>query len=355
MELILSHQSALECLRLFPARRHRGITRTRSDAHVSGASSAAIMRHLCRSGCGSVSTPVHLFATSAEARCRCLGTRWHVHETPLPRESFWRAGEGTLSPCPELCFVQLAETLPFPRLLEVGFELCGGYAKRPDAPGGFIKRPSVSTISLMKSFLSSCGPLRGKEQAARAARYLAEGSASPMETAAYLLLCLPERYGGHGLPRARMNCRIDIDKRKRATTSKGHYRCDLLWPQTGLAVEYDSDLCHTGSDRIAADAHRRVELAYLGIETITMTRQQIFNRAKTERLANTVAKKLGVRKRKRADWTREQTTLRAHLLDFSSTYDPASTVRHAAETGGHAPDEPIFGHETAFWHENGQP
>ena len=324
MELILSHQSALECLRLFPARRHRGITRTRSDAHVSGASSAAIMRHLCRSGCGSVSTPVHLFATSAEARCRCLGTRWHVHEAPLPRESFWRTGEGTLSPCPELCFVQLAETLPFPRLLEVGFELCGGYAKRPDAPDGFIKRQPVSTISLMKSFLSSCGPLRGKEQAVRAARYLAEGSASPMETAAYLLLCLPERYGGHGLPRARMNCRIDIDERKRATTSKGHYRCDLLWPQTGLAVEYDSGEHHSGNAAETRDSARRSALISQGVTVVSITPDQFFDARKFDESARAVAKLTGKRLPPNdASWMMKRYRLRKELLQDMRQGKPA--------------------------------
>lgn len=51
----------------------------------------------------------------------------------------------------------------------------------------------------------------------------------------------------------------------------------MFWPEANVAIEYDSDLEHTGSARIAEDAQRRNDLTALGITTITATREQVMD------------------------------------------------------------------------------
>lgn len=68
---------------------------------------------------------------------------------------------------------------------------------------------------------------------------------------------MPQRFGGVAFPSPDLNSPFKPGEYQRAVTSKSSYRCDLYWSEHNLAVEYDSDDYHTGSDRIADDAERR--------------------------------------------------------------------------------------------------
>ena len=68
-----------------------------------------------------------------------------------------------------------------------------------------------------------------------------------------MLLTLPYKRGGSNIAHPNMNALIPIGKRNRWATDRSHFRCDLLWPEQNVAVEYDSTLCHTGAERIAED------------------------------------------------------------------------------------------------------
>lgn len=118
-----------------------------------------------------------------------------------------------------------------------------------------------------------------------------------METALAIVLCLPPYFGGYGLPLPYLNYRIDAQQRGRSAHEKGYYLCDLYWPQGNIAIEYDSDLEHTGSSRIAEDAQRRNDLTDLGITTITATREQVMDAERLDRIAHQLGRKLHIRVR----------------------------------------------------------
>ena len=140
-----------------------------------------------------------------------------------------------------------------------------------------------------------------------------------METVVVLLLCLPTHFGGYGLPIPVLNYRVKVSGHALTITSKSHLRCDLCWPEFNLCVEYDSDWAHTGSDKIASDASRRIALTYLGMQVVTATRKQVKNSIEMDRVAVVLAQQLGVTLRTRKpDWRKVQMQLRAQLLDFSN-------------------------------------
>lgn len=58
--------------------------------------------------------------------------------------------------------------------------------------------------------------------------------------------------------------RVEVPKGDWRVAYGRQFRCDLLWPTASLCVEYDSDMFHTGSQKIARDARRRNALASLG-------------------------------------------------------------------------------------------
>lgn len=139
-----------------------------------------------------------------------------------------------------------------------------------------------------------------------------------METIVVLLLCLPRRLGGYGLPLPQMNGRVDVGKRSRKAATKSYYKCDLYWDKANLAVEYESDLCHTGSNDIANDSARRSALAYMGIEVVTLTRRQVLNINELDQVVFLLSKRLLQRQPiASSTWVAKRNELHRQLLSFS--------------------------------------
>lgn len=206
---------------------------------------------------------------------------------------------------PEYLFLQMAETMNFLDLLLLGFELCGTYFSGQ----GIDVFASTSTASLrhkpftrankVARFLDSdvASQTKGIAQATQASKFLLDNSDSPRESALALMLTLPRRLGGYALPRPLLNQRINIPRSSSQLIRNDHFRCDLLWPKEGLAIEYDSDLHHVGAQKIAKDASRRDALALLGIQVITVTNKQFASMNEMDKVAHAVAKTLGIRQR----------------------------------------------------------
>ena len=124
-----------------------------------------------------------------------------------------------------------------------------------------------------------------------------------METALALILTLPVRYGGYSIPQPVMNMLVPVKAGQGRGADKHYYRCDLAWPDRGVAVEYDSD------------AKRRNSLSYLGYRVITVGRQQMKSEAALNMVAVQIAKQLGVRLRPRSqNWAESRKRLREELL-----------------------------------------
>ena len=118
-----------------------------------------------------------------------------------------------------------------------------------------------------------------------------------METALSALLSMPKAKGGYGLPLPQLNAAVDVPKGDWRVAYGRQFRCDLLWPEANLCVEYDSDMYHTGSQKIAHDARRRNALVSLGFTVITATKKQVMSIPGLDQLAFQVAKGIGMRLR----------------------------------------------------------
>ena len=243
------------------------------------------------------SEPLHVIVPDRSVANSIQGLECHVRADALPAGSFVRISEGLLACSPELSFLSMATLLPFPFLVKLGYELCALYTMQPDGTAGYERAMPPTTVHAMDAYLGRCSGMNGVAAARRALRFIAGCSRSPMETALAIVLCLPPRLGGYGLPVPRMNHRIDASGNGQASFAKSYYLCDLCWPQAKVAVEYDSDLEHTGASRIAADAQRRNDLADLGVTTITATREQVMSADGLERLAHQLRRRLHVRTR----------------------------------------------------------
>ena len=147
----------------------------------------------------------------------------------LPERSFVDAGEGFLMSTPEFCFLQMANRLSLARLIMLGYELCGTYVLVDKGPAPRRDAP-LTTVAKLRTFIEGTSNARGRKKALRALRYVLDRSASPMESALAMLLCLPYGLGGYGLPEPRLNYHVDVPPSFRAMADRKHCVCDLCWP-----------------------------------------------------------------------------------------------------------------------------
>lgn len=294
MSIFISHSSALEYWRRVGV--GSGVSLSHARPRSKMAADASLITALTSSVEGEVTSPLDVVVAEGSSRLRMKGVACHVWSGP-EADSFVQVEKGLYVSCPEACFLQLATKLPLPKLVEVGFELCGSYALASDDAKGFQSRKPLTTITTLGRYVAKSPGIHGVKPAARALKFIAEGSASPMETILVILLCLPASFGGYGLELPQVNYRIVVPESMKKLVRQEAYWCDLYWKQAKLAIEYDSDMFHTDTYRIAHDAKRRNELTHLGLSVMSVTRRQVYDARELDEIAHLIARRIGKRMR----------------------------------------------------------
>ena len=242
-----------------------------------------------------------------------------VWSTVVPGEAFYRVGDMYVS-SPAFVFLQMASRLTLRQLIALGCELCGTYVLLPKGnthPSAIDEHPKrivpLTNIPAMQAFIEKATRARGREKALRALRYIVEGSRSPMETMTYMLLCLPPKLGGYGIPRLELNAEIPLDEEGKAIAQRRTCYGDLCWPDAKLDVEYHGEV-HVGAAQMKSDVGRELGIEHMGWRVMTITSPQVFDAERFE----VVAKEIAVRLKKRLDtqtmgMTQERAALRDEL------------------------------------------
>lgn len=265
---------------------------------------------------------------------------WHLWSN-VPQDAFSPAGEGSFVASPEFCFLQMASVLGFSELVLLGMEFCGFYCLDPTDEKGFGQRPvALTTRERLQEFLAQNEGARGRRAAEVALKYVANGAASPMESAIYLLLCLPYKRGGYGLPRPFLNYEIRLDENARKLSGGRSCWGDLCWPDALLDLEYLGRFSHEGSANMMSDRRRTLAIEEAGYEVIEITEEQVLDLAAFDIVARRIAAKLGRRLYgKKCGITPERKTLASVLFEFQS-YKPAG--EQEADSAG-SEDGHVFG------------
>ena len=250
-------------------------------------------------------SPLYLLVPQADRRRRVKHVRQRLFGAALPRHSFARIGTEVYVPTPELTFLLMAHYLSLHELVVLGMELCGHYrlaganTENPLKSNRTIySQASLTTPQRLSDYLDHVEYVWGLSLAKQACAYLAADSASPMETALYVLLCLPRNLGGYGFPRPLLNVRRRVTvQAKRVTLSKTLFP-DLFWPEALLDLEYDSEEFHASTEHLRNGAIRTLALRTMNVEVIAATKEMIYDVDTFDALAKLVAKSLGIRARK---------------------------------------------------------
>ncbi len=188
---------------------------------------------------------------------------------------------------PELLFLELAGKLSIHRLILLGLQLCS------HPPG--LPSEAITTTQKLTKFLAKAQGHRGHRKALRALKYAANGSASVMESLAYMFLTLPHALGGYGLNGATFNYEITLNHEARMRLGQSRCFTDMYYKHVKLAVEYESFAYHKSPLEQGKDVVRSAVLERQGIDVMHLSTIQLYDREACKDFAYNLAARLGKR------------------------------------------------------------
>ena len=293
MFLIISHNSALRFWRTFagsPTVFRR--LRTASPLERPLPLTPELLGELARLGFApSKDRPLDLLFSSSDGRSRAAAVLAHATNLSLPDGSLLQLSEHVAITSPELTFALVARKKDVRHLALMASELCGTYIPAPPGLPLGTRLPLTSTTQL-RAVLAAVYP---KQTAAPliAARLAFDGAASPMEAKLALLLSLPTRLGGFGLPRPQLNRPFTLSPEAQLVYPHSPCRLDLSWPGTNLDVEYDGSGDEHSGDMHAKDVARLAALRLDGLDVLVLAKQQVYDSRAFAQMAQIIAGKLG--------------------------------------------------------------
>jgi hypothetical protein len=243
--------------------------------------------------------------TKYNARFRQNGKKVHASESLLPPGAVV-IKDGKRIASPELLFLELAGKLSIHRLILLGLQLCSHQSGSTSL--------SITTTQKLREFLAKTKGHRGQYNAVRALKYVKEGSASIMESLAYMILGLPNALGGYGLKGAVFNHEIKLKGEAALSLGQDHCYVDLYYKREKVGVEYQSLVYHSSPAEQGKDAKRAAILERKGINVMFFTTIQLYERAACRDFAHTLATRLGRRIEIRTKKFDEMHTMLRELL-----------------------------------------
>ena len=235
--------------------------------------------------------PVHLLVDRAKRGRTAHRAITHSISLNPPNKAFLELRSGVYVTSPEYHFLRQAEHLDLIDLVLLGFELTGCYAIRPDLDEGIFQRPPLCSKESLAATIRSTKGSKGAAKAEKALPLIVEGSASPRETGLVMMLTLPIKMGGYGLPAPELNKNLDLGKAAKPYWGNRN-AFDLVWEKKRLIVEYDG-MCHTENDLRARDTLRRDASLLAGYSVFVITKDRLETPEDVRNVAKAVARKLG--------------------------------------------------------------
>ncbi|MGI6230114.1 MAG: hypothetical protein ACOYJL_04275 [Tractidigestivibacter sp.] len=237
---------------------------------------------------------VSLLVSSPADRRVLKNTKVTVIGAEVPSRSFVRALGQVYVVSPELLFVMAASKLSFPRLLELGHELCGTY--RMTSPHPTYNVEPLTSVAALRSYAQKAKGIRGRRSALLACKYIADDSASPAETALSIMFRLPLRYGGYGLGMPLLNHELTLNETaSRLLGGRGAIKPDFYWAAARYPAEYDSSLYHSTREQSDVDERRRNAYAALGMGVTVVRPRHLCQIELLDGIAASVCKNTGIK------------------------------------------------------------
>ncbi len=296
MKICISHLSALEyyCAprisrEAYVERRERLVDAARTSRLAGFGAVTKREAQQLLPGLGVYEQPYHVLRDGKGSRHNNIVR--HTAGRDIPASALVRVSKGFLVSSPELVFIQMAGMLDEVRLIKAGYELSATYgfvSDSEDCLEAVYDLPPLTDVIKMGDMLVKTPRRLHISEARSALRYVSAGSASPMETALAMLLCLPTRLGGMGFEVPRMNEEVDVGGETR--------RIDLFWPGQRVGIEYMGREFHTAAD-VGKDDRRKNVIQAGGMVLLNARYEDVAAPETFARLAQQLGNLLGRRVR----------------------------------------------------------
>lgn len=229
-----------------------------------------------------------------------VGINCHVWSGPLPRGLVSEIEAGVFLCSPELVFLQLGNSLSQVKMHELAYELCSNYTIAP-SPGGLYYETDlpITTPERLRKVISLAGGLRGLARAKIAAESVIAGSRSPQESQQAILLGTPRSHGGYGCGPMLLNHEIALSDEARDMASRRYLVMDAYFPKAKTTVEYQGRH-HNQSAARASDDARANALELMGVRTIRVWSETLYDKQKMDGVAKLIYKRSKTRLRPRS-------------------------------------------------------
>ena len=256
--------------------------------------------------------PLHISVRGQNNKHPINYVAMHQRVVDYPVWSFRKISRDVFVACPELCFLEAAQLLSRNALILYGMELCGTYARMGITESPRYKRPSLTSAGKIAAYLDKSKGVHGVREARAALKYVMDGSASPRESVLAVMMSLPTKFGGFGLPKPELNYGIEVDLPSKVNFGKRlALHGDIVWRDANLVVEYDGAQ-HGMEDNHVVDKQRDHLLLDAGFEVVRFTDKSLRSGIELTRLARTINRKAHLRRtRASLEWTMR----RAETLD----------------------------------------
>ncbi len=222
----------------------------------------------------------------------------HTWSEPLTERCFVPIGHNVFVASPALCYLQVASSMDMFDLIELGYELCGGYSRTPGIGKGFVQRyDRLAQPKQIERLLDKLSYASGCKRASRAIKRVLPNSMSPAETDMSVKVVLPLAQGGYGFPHPELNAEVPLTEEASLIAGQPVIHPDALWRKERTCLEYDSSLHHERASDRTHDSIKRNALGCMGFNVITVTPTQLKSVSEFDGIAKELARYLGVRLR----------------------------------------------------------
>lgn len=187
-----------------------------------------------------VGAPLHVLIPGRSGRLRAKHIVTHTVWCELPPGSILWVDENTRMVSPELLFVQMAEEMPLPALVMLGYELCGHFSRFASNPLGAtedLETPATTSVDRLAGYLSTLSGMHGISKAQEALQYVNDHAISVPEAVLATMYSLPVREAGYGMGPVTLNERVDVS----GSGTKSNRYPDLSFSFAPLGLNYDGE------------------------------------------------------------------------------------------------------------------
>lgn len=330
-ELIIGYQTALDFWRSARVA-EGGVGALESEGKVYGARPLSLREQakIAEQACAS-KMPIDVVTSSASKRYAADCVQSHVWGGPLVERWLFAIGNGLLVCRMPVVFSQLATSLDEIELARIAHEMTGTYGEASWEERGiaYNLRALVSVDELCRyaGATRSLG-IPGGARALSALRLVTEGSNSPRESDASILLGASRTFGGLGHGGFALNKRIRLPERLAQKIGQRVVIPDFFWPN-GTLLEYDSNQEHNSPEAREHDERKRRAYQKEGLDCLTLTNSVLSSNSRLEAFAEDLAKSLGVRQRPPSDRMLERRAdLRERLFGPEHVGDALRALNH---------------------------